>query len=355
MNLLKKNKEAIIQYILINWYNKKKRDLPWRVKRNQKLPNPYHIFVSEYMLQQTTVATVKNRFEQFILKWPTIDNLALISNKSILQFWSGLGYYSRATNLLKAAKIIKKNHDSQIPETYEELILLPGIGDYTAKAILGIAYNKSIMPIDTNIERILARLYGMKLNIKKIKKELRDKSNFFISKNNSTKLIQAFMDYGSIICTPKNPDCENCLGGIKKKCMAYKNNLQNIIPVKTKPLLKKRKKYSRAYIFYNEKNEIIVRQRSSKGMLASMLEIPNDNWVISKDKLVHDKITHKVKKKMLSKGLIEYSFSHFNLETEVFYITVKKKFFKDQKWLNINNINKVALPTVMKKILSIAI
>ena len=353
MNVLKKNKESEIQSILLKWYKKNKRDLPWRVLQVNKLPNPYYIFVSEYMLQQTTVGTVKKRFEEFILKWPTIDSLASISDTLILSFWSGLGYYSRATNLLKAVKIIKKNFNSKIPNNYEELLKLPGIGDYTAKAILGIAYNKPVMPLDANIERILARIYGIKLPLIKIKKELKEISNIFISKNNATNLIQSFMDYGSIICTPRNPHCSNCL--IKLKCSSYKKNLQNIIPLKNKPSSKKKKKYSRAYIFHNEKNEILLRKRSAKGMLASMLEVPNDNWEINKNKLVHDKIINNIKYKIQSKGIIEYSFSHFDLETEVFFIVVKKSNFKNHKWVKIKNINKVGLPTVMKKIISIAI
>ena len=353
MNVLKQSKELEIQSILLRWYKKNKRDLPWRALQTNKLPNPYYILVSEYMLQQTTVGTVKKRFEEFVLKWPSVDLLASISNNSILSFWSGLGYYSRATNLLKAIKIIKKNFNSKIPNNYEELLKLPGIGDYTAKAILGIAYNKPVMPLDANIERILARIYGIKLPLIKIKKKLKEKSNIFISNNNATNLIQSFMDYGSIICKPRNPHCSNCL--IKLKCLSYKKNLQNIIPLKNKPKSKKRKKYSRAYIFYNEKNEILLRRRSAKGMLASMLEVPNDNWVLNKDKLVHDRIINKIKNKIKYKGTIEYSFSHFDLVTEVFLMVVKKSSFKDQKWVKINNINKIELPTVMKKIVSIAL
>ena len=212
---------------LLRWYAKSKRDLPWR---SDHLANPYYVFVSEYMLQQTTVPTVKTRFEEFIKKWPSNDQLAKTSETKILQFWSGLGYYSRARNLLKAAKIIHKDYDNKIPDTYEKLIQLPGIGDYTAKAILGIAYNKSVMPLDANIERILARLYALNQPLLKIKKQLLEKSNNFISKKHSSQLIQAFMDYGSIICTPKNPKCTNCK--IQEYCLSYKKNIQSIIPTK---------------------------------------------------------------------------------------------------------------------------
>ena len=232
MNLSNKSKEILIQSLLLNWYKKNKRDLPWRKIYKNLLPNPYHVFVSEYMLQQTTVGTVKNRFTEFIIKWPSIDALSKISESKILNFWSGLGYYSRAKNLLKAAKLIKKNHKSKIPNNYEDLISLPGIGDYTAKAILGIAFNIPAMPIDANIERIIARLYGMKFPLKEIKKTLSIKSQKLISKKFSNNLIQAFMDYGSIICTPRNPKCKICI--IKKYCTSYRENLQNIIPKKNK-------------------------------------------------------------------------------------------------------------------------
>ena len=174
MNFSKKSKEKVIKSIFLAWYKNNKRDLPWRKLGRNKLPKPYYVFVSEYMLQQTTVGTVKYRFEEFIIKWPSIKALAKISESTILSFWSGLGYYSRATNLLKAIKIINKNFNCQIPDNYEDLISLPGIGEYTAKAIMGIAYNQAVMPLDANIERILARIYGFQLPLIQIKSELKD-------------------------------------------------------------------------------------------------------------------------------------------------------------------------------------
>ena len=161
------------------------------------------------------------------------------------------------------------------------------------------------------------------------------------------------MDFGSIICTPRNPNCIDCI--IKNNCIAFKKNLQKTIPIKSKSNQLKKKKYSRAYIFYNENNEILVRRRSSKGMLASMLEIPNDKWVIDKNKLVYDKIAQNLKKKIQYKGSIEYSFSHFDLETEVFFANVKKNHFLKYKWMKKNNFKKSGLPTVMKKIIEVAI
>ena len=169
--------EKYIKKELLRWYSTNQRKLPWRSKNKNRLPDAYFVLVSEYMLQQTTVNTVKNRFLEFVNKWPNIECLSKIRNSTILNFWSGLGYYSRAKNLLQSAKIIHSKYNNKIPNKYEDLIKLPGIGHYTAKAILGIAFNKPVIPIDANIERILARLYGFKSPLNKIKKKIEIKSN----------------------------------------------------------------------------------------------------------------------------------------------------------------------------------
>ena len=150
------SKEYIVQSQLLSWYKINKRILPWRKLGNNNLPKPYYVLISEFMLQQTTVNTVLKKFKEFIILYPNFKKLSIINEGKILQIWSGLGYYARAKNLLKSAKIIKAKYKNIIPHDYNQLITLPGIGDYTAKAILGIGYNKSVMPIDANIERVLA-------------------------------------------------------------------------------------------------------------------------------------------------------------------------------------------------------
>ena len=337
---------------LLSWYAKSKRDLPWRSLQNNNLPNTYYVFVSEYMLQQTTVPTVKTRFEEFIKKWPTLKDLAKTTEPKILKFWSGLGYYSRARNLLKAAKIIDKNFNSKIPDDYENLISLPGIGDYTAKAIMGIGYNQSVMPLDANIERIFARLYAFNQPLVKIKKQLLEQSQYFLSKKYSSNLIQSFMDYGSLICTPRNPNCSICQ--IQKYCLGHEKQIQNEIPVKIKKQKTKLIKYTRAYVMMNEKKEILVRTRSSKGMLASMLEVPNDTWEEKKNLLKKDNLIKKMKFKFNKKGSLLYSFSHFNLSAEIFYAKIKRSKFPNQKWLSVSKYKSSQFPTLMKKIIEIA-
>jgi len=336
---------------LLHWYKTSKRDLPWRLLQENNLPHPYYVFVSEYMLQQTTVPTVKKRFEEFIKKWPTLKRLAKTTEPKILKFWSGLGYYSRARNLLKAAKIIDKNFNSEIPNKYEDLIILPGIGDYTAKAILGIAYNQSVMPLDANVERILARLYSFNKPLIKIKKQLSNQTDLFLSNKYSSNLIQSFMDYGSLICTPRNPNCSICK--IQKYCLGHKKKIQNTIPVKIAKQKLKPKKYTRAYVLMNEKKEILVRTRPARGMLASMLEVPNDVWVAKKSLLQKDNLVKKIDKNFVRKGDLSYSFSHFDLNTEIFYLKVMKNKFPKQKWLSIYRYSKSQLPTVMKKIVQL--
>ena len=189
------------------------------------------------MLQQTRVSTVKNRFSEFINLWPNVKLLAKISRSRILNFWSGLGYYSRAKNLLLASKIIHTKYKDKIPDNYEDLISLPGIGDYTAKAILGIAYNKPVLPLDANIERILARLHSIKQPLINNKNKLKKIASLYISKKSSTNLIQAFMDYGSLICLPRIPICAKCI--IREHCKANRENVQNLIPFKLKKDQKK--------------------------------------------------------------------------------------------------------------------
>ena len=347
------NQENQVKKFLIEWYSANARSLPWRKKRKNNLLNPYFIFVSEYMLQQTTVNTVKNKFEDFIIKWPNFEKLAQATEPQILKFWSGLGYYSRARNLLKAVKIIKKKFNNKLPESYDELINLPGVGDYTAKAILGIAFNKSVMPLDANVERILVRLHAINTPTVKVKTKLRDLADRFKTKKFSSNLIQSFMDYGSEICIPRNPKCNICT--INKLCQSYKQNLQLQIPKKLKKKKNKPVKYTRAYVLVNEKNEILVRNRPEKGMLASMLEIPNDHWVKDKKSLNAEHVVQNLKTQLKSKGLFEYSFSHFDLKIEIFYGNIKKSQLPNANWIKKSVYSKSGLPTVMRKIVEIAV
>ena len=348
MPIINKNKAKYVQRFLLKWYEKNKRDLPWRNIKVNNRTNAYYVLVSEFMLQQTTVNTVIKRFNEFIKLWPSIDKLSRISENRILRFWSGLGYYNRAKNLLKTIKIISRDFKSKVPQHYDQLIELPGVGDYTAKAILGIAYNQPVLPLDANIKRIIARLYGIKTSLLLNKKTIEDIASKYQSSNKASDLIQSFMDYGSVICLPRNPKCDECL--IEKFCEARKKNIQNLIPFKKSNLEKKKIKFTRAYIIMNKKNEILINRRKSKGMLASMLEVPNDEWVDVKKKLKRHDVYKDLSVKYKRIGKITYSFSHFDLDIGIYKSKVVKKKYKNFNWIKSNKIDTSGMPTVMKEI-----
>jgi len=348
MSILNKNKAKYVQRLLLKWYEKNKRDLPWRNLKSNKQTIAYYVLVSEFMLQQTTVNTVVKRFNEFIELWPSIDKLGRISENRILRFWSGLGYYNRAKNLLQTIKIISRDFKSKVPQHYDQLIELPGIGDYTAKAILGIAFNQPVLPLDANIERIIARLYGIKTSLRLNKGKIEDIASHYQSSNKASDLIQAFMDYGSAICLPRNPKCNECI--VKKFCEARKKNIQHLIPFKKSILEKKKIKFTRAYIIMNHKNEILISRRKTNGMLASMLEVPNDEWVDAKKQLKRHDIYKDSSAKYKRIGKITYSFSHFDLDIDIYKSKVMKKNYKNFNWIQLNKIDTSGMPTIMKEI-----
>ena len=339
---------TIIKKHLIKWYDLNKRDLPWRNKIPNKTQDPYLVLVSEIMLQQTTVPTVIKRYQQFIDLWPTVNDLSKTSKSKILNFWSGLGYYNRALNLLKCSKIIKKKHKSKIPNNLIELINLPGIGKYTANAIRGIAFNESVMAIDANVERVITRINGISKPVSKIKKKIEFFSKKLIHKNRPGDMIQALMDFGSLICKPKNPVCNNCC--INYYCVSFKKKQTHIIPVKNK-IIKKSIKYASAYIILNKRNQILLKRRSSKGMLPSMLEIPTSEWLnapLSKNEIEKYRPI-KIKFKKINKNIL-YPFSHFFLKVNIYKAVTSKKHIKNGRWFSFEEIKSLGLPTIMKKI-----
>ena len=199
---------------------------------------------------------------------------------------------------------------------------------------------------------MLSRLYGLDQSINLINKKITSLSKFYISKKQSSNLIQAFMDYGSIICVPRNPRCGICI--IAKECIANQKKITNIIPKKNKSKKTKMKKYTRAYIIINGSEEILVRRRASKGMLPSMLEVPNDKWVAEKKLLVKDSSINLFQKKFTKCKPIIYSFSHFDLAIDIYFTKERKRKIKNHDWILLNNIAEIGMPTIMKKIVEVA-
>ena len=216
---------------ILYWYDNNKRNLPWRKKVNQK-QREYYTLISEFMLQQTQVKTVIPYFKNFIKKIPDLKTLSKIDDKILLKHWEGLGYYSRAQNLKKTAIKIINEFNGSLPNTIEELKTLPGVGDYTSSAIMSIAFNKKIVPLDGNVERILKRTMYLKKEYELSKEFLKSKINFFGLSNRASDYSQAIMEIGALVCKPKSPLCNIC--PIEKYCLAYKKKDFEINKLKKK-------------------------------------------------------------------------------------------------------------------------
>ncbi len=267
-----------IEKSLLKWYNFNKRDLPWR-----KNTDAYRIWVSEIILQQTKISNGKKYFINFIDKFPTINHLAEATEEQVLKKWEGLGYYNRAINLHKTSKTIVKNFNGNFPDSYDELIKLNGIGDYTASAIASICFNKYNPVIDGNVLRFLSRFHGIKRPIDSIivKKEIKQIAYTLIIKTKSPgDFNQAMMEYGALVCKPF-PDCAKCI--FKTNCISLKNNEVKLVPIKSKNK-KKIKRYLNYLVFIDAHKKTLIKQRIKKDIWYKLFEFP----LIEQDKLIND-------------------------------------------------------------------
>jgi len=324
------NKEMISKKI-IDWYDNNKRNLPWR-KKVSKNKKEYFTLISEFMLQQTQVKTVIPYFNNFIKKIPNLKKLANISDAKLMKCWEGLGYYSRARNLKKTAKKIINDFNGYLPNNEEDLKSLPGIGEYTSKAILSIAFNKKIIPLDGNVERVLKRVFYLKSKKDISKENLHKKKSFFGETNRSSDYAQAIMEIGALICKPFNPLCNQC--PIKKNCKSYKKKDFKIISINKF----NRQKYFEVKIIQNNFRKYFLIRNHKFNFLKGLPIFPMNE--ISK---------LKYRKHLGKKVNIKMS----NMEMK---IALKKiKSYKDKKsgiFVGIKDDINLTLPSFTKKIFS---
>lgn len=253
---------------ILNWYMENKRDLPWR-----NTSDPYKIWISEIMLQQTRVDTVIEYYLRFIDRFPDVQTLAEAPMEEVLNFWKGLGYYSRAKNLHKAANLIMTRHAGKFPETYEEIACLPGIGAYTAGAILSIAYNQPYPAVDGNVLRVIARLEGLEADItqEKTKKTVSRLVQDMIPEGRAGDFTQSLMELGALVCIPSGPRCEEC--PVRNLCTAFRNESQNVLPVR-----KKSGQPVPEFLFWvavvEEKGRILLEYRKDETLLGQLWGLP---------------------------------------------------------------------------------
>lgn len=257
---------------LLYWFERNMRDLPWRQDKD-----PYKIWVSEIMLQQTQVDTVIPYYHRFLERFPTIESLADAHEEDVLKMWEGLGYYSRARNLQQAVKEVREHYGGKVPENTKEILSLKGVGSYTAGAILSIAYGKREPAVDGNVMRVMSRILTIYDDIQKAK----TKSLFegivkqLIPADSTSYFNQGLMELGALICTPQKPKCEQC--PVQTLCRAYEQNVQNELPVKTKKKKQKTQHMVAGVLVCN--GHVLIRKRPDTGLLAKLYEFPNTEWL----------------------------------------------------------------------------
>ncbi|PPR17047.1 MAG: Adenine DNA glycosylase [Alphaproteobacteria bacterium MarineAlpha9_Bin3] len=331
--------------IILNWYDSEKRNLPWREPDKNKI-DVYKVWISEIMLQQTTVMAVIPYFKKFITRFPNINILAESDIEEVLTYWAGLGYYSRARNLHECSKQIIEKFNGVFPREEEILIKLPGIGDYTASAICAIAYNQHKVALDVNVKRVISRINNKhnlcNISIKKLAINI-------LSEDRPGDFNEAIMDIGSKYCKSKFPKCSIC--PINKICKTFKYNKNALIEInKKKPIKEKIIKYGNCYLIKRkDDNKFLFIRRPSKGLLGGMLSFPSSLWVIDKKNIPTSKLFDDLITNDSIKGPIHHTFSHFNLILNVYNIKIIDRIDIEGEWIDLNKA-KGQLPSLMKKV-----
>lgn len=339
---------ALIAAPLLDWYDRHGRELPWRSKTGPAAA--YHVWLSEIMLQQTTVAAVGPYFEKFLAKWPRLADLADASLDDVLTAWAGLGYYSRARNLHKCAGVVMTDYDGRFPQTEAELLKLPGIGPYTAAAMAAIAFDRPANVVDGNVERVMARFGAFGKPIRDIKGELKSFASGFVPTDRPGDYAQALMDLGATICTPRNPSCLLC--PIEVFCEARKQGLADQLPAKVEKAPRPTRRGA-AFWLQRKDGAVLLRRRPPKGLLGGMMEVPSSDWI--KDGAMDgDEVFSQAPANVSwqrQDGMVEHTFTHFHLQLAVYTATMKGRSKPDGEWVAIEDLDGQALPTVMKKII----
>ena len=299
---------------LLDWYDVHRRDLPWRARPGEK-PDPYRVWLSEVMLQQTTVQAVAGYYRKFLVRWPTVGALADAPLDDVLAAWAGLGYYARARNLHKAAKAVAEKSGGRFPETVEGLRKLPGVGGYTAGAIAAIAFGAPELAMDANAERVIARLFAVQEALPGAKTELMRLGRTLVPTLRAGDFAQALMDLGSAICTVARPACGRC--PLSRSCKARRLGIQETLPVKVtkaeRPL-----KRGAAFVARDGKGAVLLVKRPERGLLGGMLQPPLGPWTKefpSKAEALAQAPFMADWKKL--PGVVRHGFTHFELEIEV--------------------------------------
>jgi A/G-specific adenine glycosylase len=348
---------------LLAWYDRHRRALPWRASKGER-PDPYRVWLSEIMLQQTTVRAVAPYYARFLARWGDVQALAAAPLEDVLKTWAGLGYYARARNLHAAARAVVERHGGVFPANEAELRMLPGVGAYTAAAIAAIAFDAPASPVDGNIERVVARLFAVEEPLPAVKPQLRRLAREITPARRAGDFAQAMMDLGATICTPRNPACALCPWN--ESCAAFARGDAETLPRR----IPKREGVLRrgaAFVARRADGYVLVRTRPAKGLLGGMTEVPTTEWTADFDEsgalaeaprfaATQRDRNSGIRWRRLA-GVVRHVFTHFPLELSVYVAELPPKTPapKGTRWVKISELGGEALPSLMRKVVAHAI
>jgi len=335
--------------LLLAWYDSHRRVLPWRALPGQP-SDAYRVWLSEIMLQQTTVAAVGPYYAKFLRQWPTIDSLAAAPLDDVLSAWAGLGYYARARNLHRAAQVVAFELGGEFPCDIEALRKLPGVGLYTAGAVAAIAFGAQEVAVDANAERVLARYFAVEEPLPQCKPRLRELAQSLLPERRAGDFAQGLMDLGALVCTPKSPACGQCpwAGTCRANAVGIAEGLPRKAEKRARPLRR-----GAAFVVRNVDGAVLLERRPEQGLLGGMMQPPMTPWgdaFPARDEAEGLAPFHAAWTKRA--GVVRHVFTHFELELEIYTAVVTRLPAGERRWVAAKDVSRTALPTVMRKVLT---
>ena len=353
MSRRKKTAPKQLQDQLLAWYDRHQRVLPWRARAGKR-PDPYHVWLSEIMLQQTTVITVGPYFRKFLDLFPTVQAMAKAPLDDVLAAWAGLGYYARARNLHKCAVIVARDYKGKFPDTVDALLDLPGIGPYTAAAISSIAFDQPAVAVDGNVERVVSRFFAIEEPLPASKSSIREGAAYLAEGvKRPGDFTQAFMELGATICVPRSPKCPLCPW--QKDCAAHAQGIEETLPRKM-PKKKKPERSGKVFWVTNGKRgnalKFLVEKKVKKGLYENMYLLPTTNWLEAKPTVENAVVSIFSDAEKSSQDSIRHVFTHFDLDLEIWQTQIAEKSKPEGMiWISSNDLAKYGFPSLMTKVI----
>ncbi len=345
---MKRTSDGELVSRLLAWYARERRFLPWRAAPGTP-PDPYRVWISEVMLQQTTVATVAPYFRAFVERWPTLNELVEAPLDEVLHAWQGLGYYARARNLSKCAREVSRRPGARFPDNEADLARLPGIGPYTAAAIAAIAHERRAVVVDGNVMRVMARLFAVRQPLPQASKRLRALAERLTPARRPGDYAQAVMDLGALVCTPRRPQCGRCPWA--RACLAHARGIAETLPRRA-PKRVRPLRHGIAFLALTADGRALFRRRPEQGLLGGMMEVPSTPWRERPWSLAEARSRAPLAARWRAlDGTVRHTFSHFRLELGVLAARTEPEPSRDADiWHPLERLGELALPTVMRKV-----